>query len=128
MTLIFAIFCKTRTNTFIQVRPKVVIFQKVFKNSIFDQLLASNPPPPPHPNVPPPQRIPPHVHPPPQRTNVPQRIQPPLPNVSSPPSPTHPQPTTYPPHVPHEYNCSMIERGGGGGGGGVCVGSIDNFL
>ena len=96
MTLIFAKLERTRSSRGGQY---VVIFQKVPKNSIFDQLLTSIPTPPPAPTYPHPQRTPPPPtyapsHPPPPNVSTlpPQRTPPPL------RTPT--QPTTYPSHVP----------------------------
>ena len=124
MTLIFATFCKTRTNAFIQGRPicsNFQIFQKVSKNSIFDQLLTSTPAPTYPPPPPPPTYItyplthdhnprrtpvkyshPPNV-PPLQHTPPPSNIPPPQripPNVHQSPHPQRIPPNVHPPPPP----------------------------
>ena len=73
----------------------VVIFQKVPKNSIFDQILTSTP----RPNVPPSPTYPrQHIPPPP---NVPPQRKPPFPPTYPPlPLLCNTQPTTYP-HPPN---------------------------
>ena len=102
MTLIFATFCKTRTNTFIQGRPICSNFPKSAQKRILKHPTQQTP----LPNVPPPQRspsptfplplpnVPPNAHPPPP----PQRIHPPNvsihPNVPPPlPQRIHPPPS-----------------------------------